>query len=144
MELIAAHLHSPSIPFALVAGDFNAIEPFDRSLHTDTKLTDAFLSLGGVEDTEEGYTWGQQAATHLREQFGCSRMDKIFFRGDGARCVGFERFGQGVEVQDPAEGERITGLGFDKAWITDHLGVRARFEVIAAGNGQVENGKGKL
>ncbi|OQO03727.1 hypothetical protein B0A48_10392 [Cryoendolithus antarcticus] len=144
MELIAAHLHSPSIPFALVAGDFNAIEPFDRSLHTDTKLTDAFLSLGGVEDTEEGYTWGQQAATHLREQFGCSRMDKIFFRGDGARCVGFESFGQGVELQDPTEGERITGLGFDKAWITDHLGVRARFEVIAAGNGQVEGGRGRL
>ncbi|KAK6417253.1 hypothetical protein LTR95_017365, partial [Oleoguttula sp. CCFEE 5521] len=143
LELIAAHLHSSALAFALVAGDFNAIEPFDRSLHTDTKLTDAYLSLGGAEDTEEGYTWGQQAATHLREQFGCSRMDKIFFRGEGARCVAFERFGKGVEVQDEGEGERIVGLGFESAWVTDHLGVMGRFEVAAIGTRQVDDGKGK-
>ncbi|KAK6436513.1 hypothetical protein LTR95_007297 [Oleoguttula sp. CCFEE 5521] len=151
LEIIATHLHSPSIPFALVAGDFNAIEPFDRGLHTTTNLTDAYLSLGGQEDTPEGYTWGQQAATHLREQFGCSRMDKIFFRGKGASCVEFERFGKDVEVQDDGEKGSIVGLGFERAWVTDHLGVRGSFELTAAvkedgeeeGEG-TEAGKGKL
>ncbi|OQO12654.1 hypothetical protein B0A48_02117 [Cryoendolithus antarcticus] len=146
LELIAAHLHSSALAFALVAGDFNAIEPFDRSLHTENNLADAFLSLRGQEDTDKAYTWGQQAATHLREQFGRSRMDKIFFRGDGARCLDFKRFGDGVEVASEDEKGKIVGLGFERAWVTDHLGVRGRFE-LGGGGGKGESdesGRGKL
>ncbi|KAI1814561.1 endonuclease/exonuclease/phosphatase family protein [Poronia punctata] len=110
---------------AVVAGDFNAIQPFDRTLHVENGLRDAFLDLGGKEDCEEGYTWGQQAATDLRNRFGCSRMDKVFYCGDGVDVERFERFGEGVEVEDEREKEEIRNLGFEKGWITDHLGVFA-------------------
>lgn len=123
----------------LVAGDFNAIQPFDRTLHVDDNndLKDAFLELGGKEDTEEGYTWGQQAATKLRTQFGCSRMDKVYFCGR-VKLLSFERFGQDVLVEGQEEGKKIVELGFEKPWVTDHLGVTAELEVLRSlGKGQM-------
>ena len=67
---------------AVAAGDFNAIQDFDRTLHADNGLRDAFLELGGREDGPGAATWGQQAATELRERFGCSRsmFSPISFR----------------------------------------------------------------
>ena len=50
---------------SVLAGDLNAIEPFDRTLHLDNGLKDAYLELGGKEDSEDGYTWGQQAPKAL-------------------------------------------------------------------------------
>ncbi|RSL88659.1 hypothetical protein CEP51_001595 [Fusarium floridanum] len=129
MQLVAKYLHEEKVHAGLAAGDFNAIQPFDRTLHTDNGLKDAFLELGGKEDTEEGYTWGQQAATKLREQFGCSRMDKVYFCG-GADVVKFERFGQDVLTEGEDESSRIVALGFEKAWVTDHLGIRAEVKII--------------
>ncbi|KAJ5115966.1 hypothetical protein N7456_000314 [Penicillium angulare] len=143
MRIIARYLHdtssssSSSVHGGIVAGDFNAIQHFDRTLHIDVdvdgengfKLKDAFLELGGVEDTERAFTWGQQAATELREKFGCSRMDKVYYCG----CVGvekFERFGEDVLLEGEM-GREIMELGFEKAWVTDHLGVMAEFEVRA-------------
>ncbi|KXJ97191.1 Endonuclease/exonuclease/phosphatase [Microdochium bolleyi] len=114
---------------ALLAGDFNAIQDFDRSLHLDNGLRDAYLELGGQEDSEEGYTWGQQAATVLRDRFGCSRMDKVYFCGGGLRLRRFQTFGEGVELQDREQRRQLIELGFDKPWITDHLGVMAEFDV---------------
>ncbi|KAL2839185.1 Endonuclease/exonuclease/phosphatase [Aspergillus pseudoustus] len=139
MKLIAGYLHESGLDGAITAGDFNAIQPFDRTLHVDggNNLKDAFLELGGQEDSEESYTWGQQAATALRERFGCSRMDKVYFRG-GVRVLKFERFGEDVLVEGDAEAKTILGLGFEKAWVTDHLGVRAEFEVVEqAARGQL-------
>ncbi|KAF2683134.1 hypothetical protein K458DRAFT_390406 [Lentithecium fluviatile CBS 122367] len=51
-------LHSPSVAAGLIAGDFNAIQPFDRTLHFNYDLKDTYLKLGGEEDSHEGYTWG--------------------------------------------------------------------------------------
>lgn len=124
MELIARHLREEGVYAGLAAGDFNAIQPFDRTLHTDNGLKDAYLELGGQEDSKEGYTWGKQASTKSREQFGCSRMDKVFYCG-GAEVVKFEQFGEDVMTEGEEECEFIIGLGFDKAWVTDHLGVMA-------------------
>lgn len=131
MQLVARHLHDQSVHAALVAGDFNAIQPADRTLHVDdgNGLQDAFLQLGGKEDTDEGFTWGQQAATRFREQFGCSRMDKVFYCGS-FRPLKFERFGQDVLVDEEEESKKIVELGFDKPWVTDHLGVRAEMEIL--------------
>jgi len=123
---------SPKIYGALMAGDFNAIQPFDRTLHAENGLKDAYLELGGKEDSEDGYTWGQQAPTDLRKLFGCSRMDKVFYCGN-VQVRKFERFGQGVEVTDPKESEEIVNLGFERAWITDHLGVFAEIDVVEEG-----------
>lgn len=135
MQLIASHMHAEDISGAVVTGDFNAIQPFDRTLHTDNNLEDAYLNLGGTEgdgrDDNEGYTWGQQALPELRQLFGCSRMDKVFFCGDGLELLGFERFGADVEPDKSEEDVRkdLLSLGFEKPWITDHLGVKAVFEI---------------
>jgi tyrosyl-DNA phosphodiesterase 2 len=114
---------------ALMAGDFNAIQAQDYTLHSANGLKDAYLELGGKENSEDGYTWGQQAATELRDRFGCSRMDKVFYYGK-LRVDKFERFGDGIEVSDEAERKNIVGLGFEKGWITDHLGVCVEVEVL--------------
>jgi tyrosyl-DNA phosphodiesterase 2 len=131
MQIIATHMHAPYIDAAITAGDFNAIQPFDRTLHIDNgnNLKDAFLELGGKEDTEEAYTWGQQAPTSYRERFGCSRMDKVYFCG-GVKMVKYERFGAGVLVEGERERREIVELGFEEAWVTDHLGVWVEVEVL--------------
>ncbi|KAK3048581.1 hypothetical protein LTR09_010076 [Extremus antarcticus] len=129
MKLVAEYMKDSGVHGAAVAGDFNAIQDFDRKLHEDNGLKDAFLELGGDEyDVEGGHTWGQQAASNKREQFGTTRMDKVFLVG-GLRCTRFERFGAGVELEREDERTRIVDLGFDRPWITDHLGVMAVFEV---------------
>ncbi|KAL4965246.1 endonuclease/exonuclease/phosphatase family protein [Aspergillus stella-maris] len=122
MQLVSAYMHEDGLDAALVAGDFNAIQPFDRTLHSENKLKDAYLELGGEEDSEEGYTWGQQAATAQRERFGCSRMDKVFLTGS-VEVRMFRRFGEGVLVEGENERREIVQLGFDEGWVTDHLGV---------------------
>jgi tyrosyl-DNA phosphodiesterase 2 len=130
VELVARYLHAEEVHAGIAAGDFNAIQPFDRTLHTDNKLKDAFLELGGKEDSDEGFTWGQQAPTKFREQFGCSRMDKVYFCG-GVKVREFKRFGQDIELPD-SEGkqrEEVVALGFDRPWITDHLGIFTMLEI---------------
>ncbi|KAJ4138593.1 hypothetical protein NW768_002443 [Fusarium equiseti] len=134
MRLIASHMHDKDLAGAFVTGDFNAIQPFDRTLHTDNNLKDAYLELGGQEgdgkgEDTGGYTWGQQALPELRQLYGCSRMDKVFFCGDGLKLVHFERFGANVEPEEEEAREEIVSIGFEKAWITDHLGIKAVFEV---------------
>jgi tyrosyl-DNA phosphodiesterase 2 len=126
MELVAKYMHQ--VYGAAAAGDFNAIQPFDRTLHVDNNLKDAYLELGGKEDSEEGYTWGQQATTEQRQRFGCSRMDKVYFCG-GLNLKKFARFGVDIQLTDESEREQILTLGFEKPWITDHLGIAAEFEV---------------
>lgn len=129
MQVIAKYLRDEKIHAALAAGDFNAIQPFDRTLHSDNGLKDAFLELGGKEDTVEGYTWGQQAAIKLRERFGCSRMDKVYYHG-GVELVNFERFGGDILIDGEEESNQIVALGFEKAWVTDHLGIKAEVGII--------------
>ncbi len=129
MELVASYMHSDNVYGAAAAGDFNAIQDFDRTLHSANKLKDAYLELGGDEDdAENGHTWGQQAGTVKRERFGTSRMDKVYYCG-GLKCTRFERFGMDVELDgDESERQKILELGFERPWITDHLGVMAVFE----------------
>ncbi|KAI7154221.1 hypothetical protein KC349_g7812 [Hortaea werneckii] len=114
MQLCAKYMHESTVDGAILAGDLNAIQDFDRRLHSDNDLKDAYLELGGIEDdAEASNTWGQQAATAQRQQFGTSRMDKIFFCGD-VMCTAFERFGAGIELRDEGEREEILSLGFDR------------------------------
>ncbi|KAM0554834.1 hypothetical protein ACHAPJ_006567 [Fusarium lateritium] len=135
MRVISTHMRAQDVSGAIVTGDFNAIQPFDRSLHTDNELEDAYLMLGGQEgdgrsDGDGGYTWGQQALPALRKQFGLSRMDKVYYCG-GLELQHFERFGADVEP-DAAESDaksELLSLGFEKAWVTDHLGVKAIFQI---------------
>lgn len=133
MRLAAAHLHAEEeLAGAIIAGDFNAIQPFDASLHADNNLKDAYLELGGQDGGEDGFTWGQQALPALRHRFGCSRMDKAYFCGSGIKLQGLERFGADVEVDQRQERQTdgLLALGFEKAWVTDHLGIKATFGII--------------
>ncbi len=131
MKLAAEYMHdAAAVHGAVAAGDFNAIQDFDQNLHSDNDLKDAFLELGDRnDDTEDGHTWGQQAATVQRERFGTSRMDKVYYCG-GVKCVEFERFGRDVELKDEAERQHIVQLGFLRPWVTDHLGVKVVFELV--------------
>ncbi|KAI0476379.1 endonuclease/exonuclease/phosphatase family protein [Xylariaceae sp. FL0804] len=130
MKVAAAHMHGvEGVHGALVAGDFNAIQPFDRALHEAHGLRDAYLELRGREDVDEGYTWGQQAARSLRAQFGCARMDKLYYCGAGVRLESFARFGAGVELRDADQRAALLRLGFDRPWITDHLGIMAEIPI---------------
>lgn len=131
MQMVARQLHEQEVYAGIVAGDFNAIQPFDNNLHKDgsNNLKDAFIELGGEEHSEQGFTWGQQATTVLREQFGCSRMDKVYFCGH-AEIISFERFGKDVLMEGEDECKQLIELGFDKPWITDHLGIKAEIQIF--------------
>lgn len=56
-------------------------------------------------------------------------MDKVFFCG-GVRLRDFQIFGANVELQDSKQKQTVLQLGFERAWITDHLALRAEFELI--------------
>ncbi|KAK0705228.1 Endonuclease/exonuclease/phosphatase [Lasiosphaeris hirsuta] len=116
---------------SVLGGDLNAIEDFDKTLHIDNGLKDAYLENGGEEGAPEGMTWGQMAATSSREMFGLTRMDKILYCG-GVEVEDFETFGMDVvlEGEDAEELMKETALGLEKAWVTDHLGVRANLRVV--------------
>ncbi|KAI0410048.1 hypothetical protein F4802DRAFT_12092 [Xylaria palmicola] len=129
VQIISRYMQADDVSGAVTMGDFNAIQPFDKSLHSDNGLKDAYLELGGREDSDEGHTWGQQALRELRERFGGSRMDKAYFCGGGLKLLSFERFGADVEVHEDKKKQKdqLLALGFEKAWVTDHLGVKAVF-----------------
>jgi tyrosyl-DNA phosphodiesterase 2 len=130
----AEHMHDPAVSGSVLGGDLNAIQPFDRNLHSDNNLQDAYLVLGGKEDSEDGYTWGQMAPVKLRNMFGLSRMDKLYFIGN-LKVERFERFGLGVDVEDESVKESlIKDEGLDGGHVTDHLGVKAEFSIIPAGS----------
>lgn len=132
MHLAATYMLEDGLAGSIIAGDFNAIQPFDITLHSDNGLKDAYLELGSKEGVEEGFTWGQQALPALRNQFGCSRMDKTYFCGKGFQLSNFERFGVGIKVSGDGrekQKEGLLALGFEEAWCTDHLGVKAIFDL---------------
>ncbi|KAI1772401.1 Endonuclease/exonuclease/phosphatase [Hypoxylon cercidicola] len=128
VELVAKYMREDGVDGALAAGDFNAIHSSDRTLHSDNGLKDAYLELGGQEDSDDGYTWGQQASTIGRNRYGYTRMDKVYFTG-GVKLESFQRFGADVQLSGRQEREMIMSLGYEKPWITDHLGVVATVEV---------------
>lgn len=64
-------------------------------------------------------------------------MDKVFYCG-GVRLLDFQIRGADVELQDEREKRTILDLGFERAWITDHLALRAMFE-LEESDGRVEH-----
>ncbi|KAI0011847.1 hypothetical protein F4779DRAFT_160044 [Xylariaceae sp. FL0662B] len=80
VHLVPKHTHADEIRGALDAGGFNVIRPFDGILHSEEDPKDAHLEISSKEDSDEDYTRRRQAATVLRERFGCSKMNKEYFR----------------------------------------------------------------
>ncbi|KAF2805200.1 uncharacterized protein BDZ99DRAFT_115213 [Mytilinidion resinicola] len=122
----ARYLHEPHVHAALLAGDLNAIQPFDRTLHSENELKDAYLELGGVEDSEEGYTWGQQVPQWMKDKFGCSRMDKVLYCGL-VKVTALHRIGVGIKVADDKR-QDMRDMGCEE-WVTDHYGLLATAEL---------------
>lgn len=121
------HLHAPPLHAGILAGDLNAIESFDRSLHTVNNLKDAYLEAGGTEDCDQGYTWGYQSYTELRENYGCSRLDKILYCGK-CEVKGLERIGIGVRVE---QSKRMKMRSFGALeFVTDHYGLMADVVIL--------------
>ena len=115
VKLASRYLKDPTVSGGVIAGDFNAIEDLDLSLHTVNGLQDAYLDADKEESAEEGWTWGMQSMYGQGEKYGCKRMDKILFCG-GARVKGIERFGMGIKTPE------INGVSL---FVTDHLGLMA-------------------
>lgn len=140
------YLQETNVAYALLAGDLNAIEPFDRTLHTGNDLKDTYLELGGQEDTDAGYTWGYQVPHYLKDKFGCSRMDKILFRGH-VKPLKFERIGIDVKVEE--EHRKTVREAGEQEWVTDHYGVMGDFELngswtLKSSEKSVESTRSKL
>lgn len=117
VSLVSRALRDPTVDAGVVAGDFNAIEDFDLTLHSKNRLKDAYLEKGGEETHEDGWTWGMQSSKEEQEEYGCKRLDKMLFCGQVA-VENLERIGAGVKVENN-EGE---GAG---QYVTDHLGLMA-------------------
>ncbi|KAK1761312.1 be34ec7d-0e68-46fe-bb6a-05f4e13c29ca [Echria macrotheca] len=121
---------------AILGGDMNAIQEFDKTLHVDNGLKDAYLENGGVEGAADGMTWGQMAETEERERFGLGRLDKLFFCGDVELVPqGFRTFGADVVLEGQAGQDLIREVygTLDKPWVTDHLGIMADFRIPTGG-----------
>lgn len=144
VEAAAKYMHESGVHASVMAGDFNAIQPFDRTLHSENGLLDAYLATGGKEDVEDAYTWGQMAPTKQRQMFGCSRMDKIFFCG-GFQVESFERFGLGVAVaEEEVKKTLVDEEGLEDGWVTDHLGVKAVFKVVDVQSNDIGGSTSKI
>lgn len=127
----APHLHAATWPAPSLRATST---PSSRSmpLCTWTMATGTHtLSLAGRRAARTG-SRGQQALPALRQQFGCSRMDKAYFCGSGIKLQDFERFGADVEVGEDNKKQRdgLLALGFEKAWVTDHLGIKTTFSLV--------------
>ncbi|CAF9915211.1 MAG: hypothetical protein ALECFALPRED_010042 [Alectoria fallacina] len=125
VALASRSLHDDNVHGGVLVGDFNAIQEFDRTLHAENDLKDAYLEAGGIEGNEKeggedgcekGWTWGMQSHRGERERFGCTRMDKMLFCG-GVRLENLERIGEGAKVPVGELGEGM--------FVTDHLGLMA-------------------
>ena len=58
-------------------------------------------------------------------------MDKVFYCG-GVRLLDFQICGADVELEDEEQRQTTLDLGFERAWITDHLALRAIFDLVEA------------
>ena len=135
VELVSQYLHGQFVDAGVVAGDFNAIEGFDRILHVENDLKDAYLENGGVEGHEGGYTWGMQSGASGR-YYGFSRIDKILYYGS-IQIKNLARFGAGVKIglgqgDGAVEAEDEDG-DVSTQFVTDHLGLMADLHLERGG-----------
>jgi tyrosyl-DNA phosphodiesterase 2 len=145
MHLASRFMHGlddsglPTPHAAILAGDLNAFAPEDLALPESCGLRDAFLVLGGVEETEESYTWGKQNTGWLVGRFPDARLDKVLFCG-GVEVEKLGRIGVGVKARvggdGDAESEGVASRGGefedDDVWVTDHYGLEAEFVITTA------------
>lgn len=119
VKLAARYLKDPIADGGVIAGDFNAIQDFDKTLHSENGMKDAYLENGGEEEHPDGWTWGMHSRREVRLRFGCTRMDKMLYC-KRAKVQNLVRIGAEVKTDGPGEGQ----------YVTDHLGLMG--DVIVA------------
>lgn len=130
-QLATASKWMHKVDASILGGDLNAIQPFDKTLHAENGLKDAYLQSGGKEDEEAGMTWGQMATRRERSRFGLSRMDKFMFCGN-IEIEKFELFGADAIVEEISKARfMVEECDIEQAWVTDHLGIRADFNLTS-------------
>lgn len=130
VKAAAKFLFAEQVGAGFIAGDFNAIQPFDRFLHSENKLKDVYLELGGEEDSDEGFTWGYQSPAESRK-FGYCRMDKVLYCG-AVRPIGLDRLGVGVRAPPDPNYPDERGQ-----YVTDHYGLLAKMQLLERKEGNV-------
>lgn len=130
MALASKYLHEDNAYASILAGDCNSIQSFDRTIHSDNGLKDAYLELGGKEDSEEGYTWGYQVPEEQFKKFGPSRMDRVMYCGN-TKVKTLERIGVGVKVEDEQTRKEMVAAGLVE-FVTDHYGLMAEMDIEGA------------
>ena len=116
LALVNQHLRADSIHAGVVAGDLNATRKSrDQNQHLPHGLTDAFSGPG------KGYTWGMQSsnwsAKGYHGLYPCKRLDKILFCGN-IMITDLKTFGRHLRTSEA------------KVFVSDHLGVMAKLEII--------------
>lgn len=130
MQITAKHIHEDGVNGGVVTGDFNSLQPYDTTFHTEHDLKDAFLETGGQEGSEAGFTWGLQSPAVIMIGDRPARLDKIMFHGECFRLRCFETFGRDIELVDEGQRDDLVKVGCEKPWVTDHLGVMAELQVF--------------
>ncbi|KAL2825745.1 Endonuclease/exonuclease/phosphatase [Aspergillus cavernicola] len=124
----------PTPHAAILAGDLNAFAPEDAIAPNECGLNDAFLALGGTEETEEAYTWGKQNPVGMDGKFPDARMDKVLFCGS-VEVLAFAKIGEGLKARvdcsmDDDTSDDEAEDAYDDVWVTDHLGLDAEFRIL--------------
>jgi tyrosyl-DNA phosphodiesterase 2 len=127
MATAAEHLRLSTVHGGVLAGDMNAVQPFDGQIGGENGLTDAFLALGGEEGSAEGHTWGYQSPK-WQQHYGQGRLDKVFCCG-GLEARQLVRIGVDVRVDDKEALEALKEKGFGP-WVTDHYGLMAELAIV--------------
>ncbi|KAI9368529.1 Endonuclease/exonuclease/phosphatase [Aspergillus egyptiacus] len=142
LKLVSEFMHGtrsegglPAPNAAILAGDLNAFAPEDAIAPTECGLQDAFLVLGGVEDTEEAYTWGKQNPLWMTGKFPDGRLDKVLFCG-ALEVVTMRKIAEGLKARVSLKNTDATSFGededeFEDVWVTDHFGLATEFKVIS-------------
>lgn len=126
-QLTCAARYMHEADASVLAGDLNAIEPFDQALHVDSKLSDAYLESGGREDDKAGHTWIMAPSAEMAK-FGTSRMDKLYYHN--VQLESFTMFGEDLQLADGDVAKEMCNIdGLAKPWVTDHLGIRGDFRL---------------
>lgn len=116
-----------AVAASILAGDFNANQVRDRTESQNSGFKDAYLELGGVEEDEQGATWGFQSTYWMR--WGRQRLDKIVFWGD-VKAKSLERIGVGVKIEDESIVRELESLD-ELPFVTDHYGLMSELSVSA-------------
>lgn len=123
----SSYLHTEEIHGAVLAGDMNSIQQSDENIARENNLNDAYLELGGVDRSEDGFTWGYQSSRPVPEHHK-GRLDKVFYCG-ALVAKKIKRIGVGLVIEDEDFREDMKKIGHD-GWVTDHYGLMSEFEVL--------------